>query len=311
MNLQTYAREMMRRKRICDPMDVTPLGGGMINVTFEVIGRDRKRFIVQRLHPVFNSGTVEDQYSVCRFLTNNGISVPEIISWWRDEDGRTWKISRAIPYDRSITQNPETIRLAAQYLSNVHKALEKCYYVSFPTLPDFHNTPVILGKLQEAILTSTEKFGIGEDAEYVLTASKSLSLPEAPLSFIHGDPKWNNFLFSSYPDLHVAALIDWDTVMKGNPFMDVGDMVRSFCKGENGAFRRDRFESIVEGYGGKSDFKDKALVAAKVITLELAARFLIDVAEDSYFDFDRSKFATRRDSNIASAKKYIDYFRSM
>jgi hypothetical protein len=44
------------------------------------------------------------------------------------------------------------------------------------------------------------------------------------------------------------------------------------------------------------------LRATKQITLELAARFLIDVVHDAYFGFDTARYPHRRAHNVARAR---------
>jgi hypothetical protein len=102
--------------------------------------------------------------------------------------------------------------------------------------------------------------------------------------------------------------------MKGNPLIDVGDMLRSFCKTSEGVFVQSHFDVAVRSYEAEfpiENLRSEALKALKLITLELSARFYIDAVENRYFDFDRSKFRTRIESNIAAASKYLDYFKSM
>jgi thiamine kinase-like enzyme len=312
MNLQIHIANKLKQLCICEPMDIIPLGGGMINLTFEVTGRNHGRFIVQRMHPVFNEQTIIDQETICWELKRYGISAPDIITWWTDSDGKLWKVSRHIPHDREVKKTLESIKLAAHHLSLVHSVLKKSPYTPVPAIKGFHDTPSIISKLEAVYSEAKSKFGMEMEVEQALFFGKELSLPHASPTIIHGDPKWNNFLFESDPELRVAALIDWDTIMKGNPFVDIGDMVRSFCRTDDNEFDYDRLYAIVKGYGPDTcDFFINAQTAGKVITIELLARFLIDVVEDCYFDFDRSKFTTRRESNIASARKYLAYFLSM
>ncbi len=311
MNFNIHIDTMMRKLHVCTPADIFPVSGGMINQTFEVTGRSRERFIVQRIHPAFNKQTIEDQDVVCRHLEGAGFTAPSIVTWWEDEEDRLWKVTKLISHDGNPVQNDATVALAARHLAEIHASLKGLDYIPRPALKGFHDTPAIIRKLS-GYIEQASAYGAGIEIDLVLKQGSRLTLPQAPASLIHGDPKWNNFLFGSLDEcIFVAALIDWDTVMIGNPFMDIGDMIRSFCRRADGAFDYDRFKIIADNYRSGSEFREQAFVSAKVITLELAARFLIDVVEDSYFDFDRSKFSARRDSNIASAKKYIDYFKSM
>ncbi len=283
----------------------------MINQTFEVMSRNYERFIVQRMHPAFNEQTLEDQDVVCKHLQMAGFNAPSLICRWKDKEDRLWKVTKLIKHDKSIGQTTQTVTLASRYLSEIHTNLKELIYIPRPAIQGFHDTTAIMNKLA-AHIDNAAVYGIDNETDFVLQQNRRVSLPHESPSIIHGDPKWNNFLFDSCDgSVFVSALIDWDTVMIGNPYMDIGDMIRSLCKKPDGSFDHDRFKIIANSYREGIEFCEQALVAAKVITLELTARFLIDVIDDTYFDFDRSKFSTRRDSNIAAARKYISYYRSM
>ena len=315
MHAHDYVASMMRKLSICNPADVFPLSGGIVNQTFEVTGRNHDAFIVQRMNPVFSEKTLADQRGVCGFLAASGLSVPDIVTWWQDPDGRLWKVSRKIAHDKGTAIDPAASKLAGAYLGKVHRLLGSYPLKIECSIEGFHDLDEVYGKLG-ALVASTDPRTrpIRDMSRFVLETGRHERFPQAAPRVIHGDPKWNNFLFKRDKVLSVAGLIDWDTVMTANPLIDLGDMIRSFSKGKDGEFLRDRFEAIVEGYSAEmpeDGLLEKAAQAAKAVTLELAARFIIDIVEDCYFDFDRSKFSTRRDSNIASARKYIDYYRSM
>lgn len=151
----------------------------------------------------------------------------------------------------------------------------------------------------------------------------------------HGDPKVSNIVFglieaeppsfarsrslqsASRLGLYKAiALVDLDDV--GNhhsPLVELGDAFRSWCSSyeddPDNSFDLEKFSAAFAGYNdGSKDFlatEEKKLIpqAIKLITLELASRFLRDYFEDSYFGWNPEKYKSRRDHNLARAKGQV------
>lgn len=124
---------------------------------------------------------------------------------------------------------------------------------------------------------------------------------------IHGDPRLENFLFCDRGN--PFCIIDFDTFMAGSIFTDLGDLLRSASIGggeTNLNFSLDTIKKIMKGYNSianfdKYYFSQNSLNAFKQMTLELCARFLIDILEDKYFLWDKEKYKSRKDHNMARA----------
>ena len=120
---------------------------------------------------------------------------------------------------------------------------------------------------------------------------------------------------------NVMTVIDLDTCNHLTVLADLGDAFRSWCGGKeddpNNAFNVELFMAGWDGYKeGAGDFitqQEKDLVGQAIgcITLELAARFLKDVFDDSYFGFDESRYASRRGHNLARARGQIALFKDL
>jgi aminoglycoside phosphotransferase (APT) family kinase protein len=138
-----------------------------------------------------------------------------------------------------------------------------------------------------------------------------------PKRICHGDLKISNVVF--FPDRPDVArcLIDLDTLGYQRLPLELGDALRSWCNplGESHGSPRiqtEVFSAALAGYvmGAPRlllEVEATALVSGlETICIELAARFCIDVFEDRYFGFDPSRFATRRDHNLARARSQLE-----
>ncbi len=57
--------------------------------------------------------------------------------------------------------------------------------------------------------------------------------------------------------------------------------------------------------------KEHIIQGIKLITLELAARFLKDFFEDSYFNWDAKKYSSRAEHNLARTKRQIAIYKDI
>jgi hypothetical protein len=137
MNLITYVASAMKKYNLCRPGDIYPLGGGMINRTFEVTATDYRKFIVQRMHPVFTEGTLENQDAVCNFLESQGLIAPSILRWWQDPDGYFWKITRHIKNNGRKKVVIPGIEGAAACLGKTHRVLSGFDYEVRPAMKNY------------------------------------------------------------------------------------------------------------------------------------------------------------------------------
>ncbi len=124
---------------------------------------------------------------------------------------------------------------------------------------------------------------------------------ELPERVIHNDTKVNNVLIDMETS-EAICVIDLDTVMSGLVPYDFGDMVRTATSSAREDERElskvilqvPMFEALVRGYlASAGEFlnqteKDCLVFSGRLITLEMAIRFLTDYfAGDSYFKVHR------------------------
>ena len=108
--------------------------------------------------------------------------------------------------------------------------------------------------------------------------------------------------------------------MNHTRLVDIGDALRSWCNregedAEEPVFDRTFYNAAVEGYRSSTILteRERQLIpqAFRLITIELAMRFLQDYFEDSYFGWDAAHFETRREHNLVRARNQIELHRQI
>lgn len=190
----------------------------------------------------------------------------------------------------------------------------------YETIPNFHNTK----KRYEALVKSVQediKSRVCEcldDIAFVINRSKEVDIltnlideGKVPLKVTHNDTKFNNVMIDDITGEGIA-LIDLDTVMPGLSLYDFGDAIRS---GATTALEDERdlskvnfdinlYENFTKGYleTAKESLTEVEIeylpFSAKLITLELGMRFLMDhINGDTYFKVDRENHNLDRARN--------------
>jgi len=295
-----------------------PLENGLINQSFR-IKTAQGQFVLQKLSPIWDARVIDDYRAVQTYLRTSGVHVPVLLN---DRDGSPyfmkerciWRAFEYIPHDRVESPTPELAFEAGALLGKFHSSMAKAKFKPSFMLEGFHDTPSIITKLRSVYSAPT--FAIKAERakrEYALISnmieSHTLS-KDIEKIVIHGDPKFNNFLFR---DGKAISLLDLDTLMFASPLLDVGDALRSWCrkKPSTSEFMPDVFNSALRGYRSESCFEisaSEAKNAMSLITLELSARYLIDYFEESYFPLKAEKYATRAEQNFSRCRRYLDYY---
>lgn len=290
------------------------LAGGIVNTTLLITDFAGNRSILQRLSSIFDDTMAEDFDVVSSHLRNEGWEVAGAIksssglSYVPDSEGSLWRSFTFIESDGVIPVADLNSNVAlGALLGTLHASLAKLEYTPRFSLPHFHETAFYANKLE--LLLPELDMSIRELAVKLIEISRNQTISQDSLQLIHGDPKMANAL---YRDGAPFTFIDFDTLMKANPLVDVGDMISSITGKilvKNSDFDIREILPVVEAYYDKArlavskeKFIEQTINAAQVIAIELGIRFLIDTVEDSYFDWDEDRFKTRRDHNVARAK---------
>ncbi|MCB9734539.1 MAG: phosphotransferase [Deltaproteobacteria bacterium] len=291
--------------------------GGLINATW-VVGR---RWVVQRLHPIFGGELHHDIAALTPHLVAAGVPVPPLVAaddgrLWVDRDDGAWRVLRFLP--GATLHQVETlgqVRSAARALARFHGALAPVRHEFAFARLGIHDTEKHLANLRAAVAAHPEHRLAGEVAplaEAIFSAWAAFPAAEEPLParIGHGDPKLANFLFEGDD---VVAILDLDTLGWTTLDAEIGDALRSWCNAASEddtspEFLVDRYCAARDSYlAAARDWVTPAEAAsfpwaAARIALELSSRFLADALNESYFGWDAARFATRGEHNLVRAR---------
>lgn len=296
------------------PADITPLAGGLINATY-VVGE--RAAVLQRLHPIFAGEVNLDLEAVTAHVAGHGLPTPRLVrardgrAWVSDGEGRAW---RALTYveGESHHEVPSTAHAESggALVGRFHRAVADLRHDYAFARAGVHDTAFHLGKLRDRaeIAPSWE---VRELAHDILADAASLpEMPAVPRRHCHGDLKISNLLFRG-GEAH--CLVDLDTLGLQTMAFELGDAMRSWCNpaGEDVTaitFDTAIFAAAIRGFLGEAaalvtaDERRSIVIGLETVCLELAARFAVDVFDDSYFGWDATRFPSRRAHNHVRAR---------
>ncbi len=264
-----------------------------------------------------SAGGDPDRKTMCIIPTRKG----DI--YYKHDNGDCYRmytyIDHAVSYD--VAERPEILMYAGRAFGKFQRMLS-----DFPaeklheTIADFHNTPVRVQQLQNAVdqnlsgrLESVAKeveFAF-EYGKYAAEITSAMEQGDVPLRVTHNDTKLNNVLFDSKTDEDVCV-IDLDTVMPGSVLYDFGDALRfgaSSCEEDETDtakiyFDLEKFEAFSKGFlselGECLTEKEIELLplSALIMTYECGIRFLADhINGDTYFKIHRENHNLDRARN--------------
>ncbi|HEY1835955.1 MAG TPA: aminoglycoside phosphotransferase family protein [Candidatus Saccharimonadales bacterium] len=300
-----------------ETVGVAPLSGGEVNTNWLAAYPDsRRRVVIQRLGSMFEQEVVDDMHAATGHLAEGGWEMPQLLRTHEDDGlyvetaasggGKpdVWRAATFIESDgRSAEYGPNSFFEFGSILAKLHGSLANLDYEPRFKIKDFHDTDLHLAKLKgfESQMPDQEAREFTHD---ILAAYDNLQpLPPGKDQLIHGDPRTANMLFR---DGKPFTYIDWDTLMKGSIWMDVGDLMRSLVEdsflGTGQPLELERLREFAEGYrqaampdAAPDEFFAWAMTGMQRITLELTARFVNDVIEQNYWAWDQVNYKSRRD----------------
>jgi hypothetical protein len=290
-------------------------GGGHINETF-LVGGPAGECVVQRV----NTAVFPDPGAVTRNIVTvhrhlGGAFMPEPLATpegqWLVRDGsevwRAWRrVEGAGPVERP---SPAALRSAGSLLGRFHALLAGLDPAALAeTLPGFHDPGRRLDALRAVVADDPcgRAAAVQADidqvrAEEPLGALAAELTARVPRRVAHFDAKVDNVLFAGET---AVSLVDFDTVMPGAWFWDVGDLLRSGATTAaeddpdpgRAVVVPDRYGAILDGYRAALSAAgvaepaelEAAEVAGAIVTFEQAVRFLTDwIAGDVYYRTSR------------------------
>jgi Ser/Thr protein kinase RdoA (MazF antagonist) len=295
---------------------VRSFGGGHINETF-LAATAAGDLVVQRLNlsvfpdPVAVTANI---VAVHRHLAGACMPepVPALDGGWLLRDGSgVWRAWRRVPGAAPVgLSTPGVARAAGRLLGEFHHRLAGLDPAALTeTLPGFHDPGRRLAALRAAVATDPLRRAAGVAAEIARAeAGAPLVILAADLSarvrrrVCHYDAKLDNVLFAGAT---AVCLVDFDTVMPGAWFWDVGDLLRSAAStaAEDDPDPRRAvadpalYRAVLDGYheaqegrpDGPTPAEREAVgYAGALVTYEQAVRFLTDWIEgDVYYRTSR------------------------
>lgn len=302
------------------------LHGGLLHQSFHVRAGDVE-YVLQRVADVFAPEIHANIEAVTRHLVARGVRAARLIPTRQGglfaelgPLGR-WRLMEHLA-GASFEQltSLAQARSAAELVGRFHAALLDFDAPLAPMGIAYRDTPRYLAALRAALAQHREHrlhASMSRLAQRVFGAFDALGPPPRVCErVIHGDLKLSNVLFESASGAgrdRALALVDFDTLMRGTLWMELGDLWRSWCNaaGEEAGHPRFDLEVFAAACDGFAEGHGTALEDAEVgsleaaperIALELCARFTTDALEERYFGWDAKQYPTRGDHNAARAE---------
>lgn len=313
-----------------DGAELTPLGSGLINLTWLARDRRGKAWVLQRVAKLFPPEVNRDIDIVTRTLQAKSLRTPRMVptrsgELWVEAAGHTWRLMDWLPGDcHDFLESAAQARSAGRLLASFHAALAELKHEFANPRLGVHDTQRHLESLREALRVQRGHARFEQvapiAAEILERAAALPPIVATPDRIVHGDPKINNMLFDPASG-EAIALVDLDTVGRMPLPLELGDALRSWCNpqgedGRTGEFCSDLFAAALSGYAEvanpwiASDEVAAIVPATESIILELAARFCADALNETYFGWDSEHFATRGEHNAVRAAGQLSLARS-
>lgn len=292
---------------------IRPFGTGHINDTF-LAETPAGEYVVQRINTaVFNdpAAVTVNIGAVHRHL--RGALMPEPVPTAGGDllvlDGSgAWRAWRRAPGEprTGADAGPAALQAAGALLGRFHALLaDLAPHTITETLPGFHDPGGRLHALRAVVAadpcgrvaTVREEIALAEAAEPLVELAADLTA-RVPKRVAHFDAKLDNILFVGDD---AVCLVDFDTLMPGAWFWDVGDLLRSGATTaaeddldlDRSVVVPERYGAILDGYRSAVAAPDPSEweainVAGAIVTYEQAVRFLTDwIAGDVYYRIHR------------------------
>ena len=285
--------------------EIRSIDAGHINDTYLV----SDRYVLQRLNRSVFQNPQALMRNLAKAIAHEGgnlllapIPTTEQSPYSEDAAGDIWRMFPHLP-SRNFQNLPvELLACAGRAFGDFLATFADFPGELEPVIEGFHDLGFYLKRLDAAPASD-----VGTTVDEI-NELRTRFRPGEARRVIHGDCKVNNLLFHPTRD-SVAAIIDLDTLMLGDPAWDFGDLVRSAFAGSEETeaateFSRSRFEPLSEGFFsafGAVDDVERYAAAPAYMSFMLSVRFLTDHLEgDVYFKVGK------RGDNLARARSQLD-----
>lgn len=313
---------------------IEKMGGGLINHSYRVSSQFKPSFLLQQINKnVFKHPEhVQEnyirlwQYAEFEFT---GIRLPSPLycsktsTLFTDENKNYWRAFEFIDNARTIfvPEKISQVKATAQTFAKFTAAFSDFNIHNLNTvIPDFHNLSFRYQQFEESLNTELYE-RMAKAIPFINELKKRdrykdfyemiIESDEFPQRVMHHDAKITNILFNNISG-KVICPVDFDTVMPGYFFSDLGDMVRSMaCSHDenstdfnNITIRKKYYTAITDGYLTSMDkqltgSEKKYIHAAGLLMIYMQAlRFLTDYLNgDIYYQVENSEQNFNRATN--------------
>ncbi|MBL7724854.1 MAG: aminoglycoside phosphotransferase family protein [Chitinophagaceae bacterium] len=327
---------------------VEQVTNGLINQSYKVTDRNsRNSFLLQQInqHVFAEPEKIQQNYeSLWKYInakkTHLRIPEPKIFAnqriWYVDQNKRYWRIFEFIENTKTlaVAENIKEAGAVAETFATFTACFSNFNIEELQiTIPDFHNVLLRFEQFKQVLKTaSTERLDkskvlfekLLQRERYARLYEEFTVSGEFPKRIIHHDAKISNVLFDTKSG-KIVCPVDFDTVMPGYFFSDLGDMIRTMtCKEDETStsfdkihIRKEFYDTIVSGYSGilKDQLtvsENKYIHAAGLLMIYMQAlRFLTDYLQnDRYYQVSYNEHNHDRALNQTVLLEKLEVFLS-
>jgi aminoglycoside phosphotransferase (APT) family kinase protein len=299
---------------------ILPVGGGLINHSYKVCCQLKCDFFLQKIntHVFTQPERVQQNYMQLWQFVEFEMGGPQMPcpQYWDDDktlftdnNGGYWRafewMENTVTHDSP--QSPAQARATATAFADFTLAFRGMNTTLIqPVIPDFHNLSFRYQQFQDALDAEPYERMSGATTlieelkarkNYVALYDQITTSAGFRLRVMHHDAKIANVLFHKTKGT-VVCPVDFDTVMPGYFFSDLGDMIRSMAGREESSNGDNElnlpfYKAIVKGYGESMQYeltpieKEHLHYAGPLMIYMQALRFLTDhLNGDQYYRID-------------------------
>lgn len=293
--------------------DVRPLGNGRIHKTFLVMTRG-ETYVLQNIGRLF-APTTHDIDAVTTHLAEGNILTPRLV---RTKEGAlavrdgecAWRLFTFVP-GTTIEESTNVVQAksGSAFIAQWHTALSDYTHPFSYRIPQYRDTAYALTHLAsvDAAYAHSKKSVSCHPVAKDIACRKNLLADLSALTprVGHGDLKLNNLRFDE-EGTTARALVDLDTLGYYPLPLEIGDMLRSWCRTAINTLESDLWRTVTETYRAHAPFMTNdewRLIPDGFfeITLSLAARYLADAYEETWFQHDPA-YPSRFVQNLERAR---------
>lgn len=300
---------------------VEQVTNGLINQSYKITDRNTgNSFLLQQIneHVFEEPEKIQQNYEfLWKYINVKKISLripePKFFinkrTWYVDQNKRYWRIFEFLENTKTLTvaENIKEAGAVAETFANFTACFSDFNIEKLQiTIPDFHNVSLRFKQLKQALKTaSAERLAkskvlfekLLQRERYARLYEEFTVSAEFRKRIIHHDAKISNVLFDKRSG-KVVCPVDFDTVMPGYFFSDLGDMIRTMtCKEDETStnfdkilIRKEFYDVIVSAYSGilkdqLTASENKYIHTAGLLMIYMQAlRFLTDYLQnDRYY----------------------------